>query len=46
MQPQHFGKSKATDLVTNKLIATTLFCIAELENNQRQERQKQEIRAA
>jgi DNA invertase Pin-like site-specific DNA recombinase len=34
------------DLATNKLIATTLSGIAEFENNQRKERQKQGIRAA
>ena len=34
------------DLVTNKLIATTLSGIAEFENNRRKERQKQGIRAA
>ena len=34
------------DLATNKLIATTLSCIAEFENNRRKERQKQGIRAA
>jgi DNA invertase Pin-like site-specific DNA recombinase len=34
------------DLASNKLIATTLFGIAEFENNQRKERQIQKIRAA
>jgi putative DNA-invertase from lambdoid prophage Rac len=34
------------DLATNKLIATTLSGIAELENNRRKERQKQGIKAA
>jgi DNA invertase Pin-like site-specific DNA recombinase len=33
-------------LVTNKFIATTLFGIAEFENNRRKERQKQGIQAA
>jgi DNA invertase Pin-like site-specific DNA recombinase len=36
----------SVDLATNKLIATTLSGIAELENNRRKERQKQGIRAA
>ena len=34
------------DLATNKLIATTLYGIAEFENNRRKELQKQGIRAA
>jgi DNA invertase Pin-like site-specific DNA recombinase len=36
----------SVDLVTNKLIATTLSGIAEFENNRRKERQKEGIRAA
>ena len=34
------------NLATNKLIATTFSAIAEFENNQRKERQKQGIRTA
>jgi len=36
----------SVDLATNKLMATTLSAMAEFENNQRKERQKQGIRAA
>ena len=36
----------SVDLATNKLISTTLFGIAEFENNRRKERQKQRIQAA
>ena len=34
------------DLVTNKLMATTLLAITEFKNNRRKERQKQGIQAA